>query len=117
VSGFQQAGSEVIDATGANAYLRKYDISGNLVWSRQAGSNGNDYSGSVSVDGLGNVYISGNRDGSLGGSNAGGRDAFVSKYNAAGAMLWTRQYGTSEDDLSFGVSADHLGNVFMTGYT
>ena len=40
----------------------------------------------VSADGLGNVYISGYTDGSLGGPNAGGDDAFVSKYDAAGTL-------------------------------
>ena len=34
----------------------------------------------VSADGLGNVYISGDTDGSLGGPNAGGADAFVAKF-------------------------------------
>jgi hypothetical protein len=33
----------------------------------------------VSADGLGNVYISGYTEGSLGGTNAGGTDAFVAK--------------------------------------
>ena len=40
----------------------------------------------MSADGLGNVYISGYTDGSLGGPNAGGYDAFVSKYDAAGTL-------------------------------
>ena len=71
----------------------------------------------VSADGLGNVYISGYTGGSLGGPNAGGNDAFVSKYDAAGNFQWTRQLGTSASDLSYGVSADGLGNVYFSGYT
>lgn len=81
------------------------------------GATGVDASFGVSADCLGSVHISGNSEGSLGGPNVGGRDAFVSKYNAAGANIWTRQFGTSADDLSFGVSADHLGNVFLAGYS
>ena len=71
----------------------------------------------VSADGLGNVYISGYTDGSLGGPNAGGDDAFVSKYDAAGTLQWTRQLGTSSSDHSYGVSADGLGNVYISGHT
>ena len=71
----------------------------------------------VSADGLGNVYISGYTYGSLGGPNAGSDDAFVSKYDAAGTLQWTRQLGTSAIDRSYGVSADGLGNVYISGYT
>ena len=71
----------------------------------------------VSADGLGNVYISGWTDGSLGGTNAGGCDAFLSKYDASGTLEWTRQLGTSEYDMSYGVSADGLGNVYISGDT
>ena len=76
-----------------------------------------DESNGVSADGLGNVYISGFTSGSLGGPNAGGTDAFVSKYDAAGTLQWTRQLGTSADDVSYGVSADGLGNVYISGCT
>ena len=66
-------------------------------WTRQLGTSATDVSYGVSADGLGNVYISGYTDGSLGGPNAGGTDAFVSKYDAAGTLQWTRQLGTSVD--------------------
>ena len=55
--------------------------------------------------------------GSLGGANAGNSDAFISKYDATGTLLWTEQLGTSADDVSRGVSADGLGNVYLSGYT
>ena len=70
----------------------------------------------MSADDLGNVYISGYTGDSLGGqTSAGGLDPFVSKYNAAGTLQWTRQLGTSSDDLSLSVSADGLGNVYISG--
>ena len=71
----------------------------------------------VAADGLGNVYISGRTLGSLGGPNAGGNDAFVSKYDAAGNFQWTHQLGTSGHDFSYGVTADGLGNVYISGDT
>jgi hypothetical protein len=45
----------------------------------------------VSADVLGNVFISGY---SLADPDAGDYDAFVSKYDAAGNLLWTRQIPT-----------------------
>ncbi len=104
------------NAGGWDAFASKYDASGTLLWTEQLGTSSNDSSGGVSADGLGNVYISGNTYGSLGGSNAGRADAFVSKYDASGTLLWTEQ-GTSSTDRSTGVSADGLGNVYISGYT
>ncbi len=52
-----------------------------LDWTRQLGTNRDDRGNGVSADALGNVYITGTTEGSLGGPNAGGRDAFLAKYN------------------------------------
>ncbi|MCH8839506.1 MAG: SBBP repeat-containing protein [Planctomycetes bacterium] len=100
-----------------DAFVIKYDANGMLLWSKQFGTVGDDQITGVSSDGLGNVYISGHTSGSLGGTNAGSGDAFFSKYDANGALLWTEQLGTSSDDCSHGVSADGLGNVYISGTT
>ncbi len=86
-------------------------------WTRQLGTSSWDLSNDVAADALGNVFISGYTQGSLGGPNAGSADAFVSKYDSSGSLLWTRQFGTSRTDHSYGVAADPLGNVFISGYT
>jgi hypothetical protein len=100
-----------------DAFVSKYDAAGDLLWMRQLGTTSFDYSLGVSADGVGNVYISGFTEGSLGGPNAGERDAFVSKYDDAGSLLWTRQLGTTGYEHGFGVSADGLGNVYLSGDT
>lgn len=100
-----------------DAFVSKYDTGGNLAWTRQLGTSSSDGSSGVSVDGLGNVYISGTTGGDLGGTYAGLGDAFVSKYDTAGNLLWTQQLGTAAAEESYGVSADGLGNVFISGYT
>ena len=61
----------------------KYDAAGNLQWTRQLGTSSNDAGFDVSADGFGNIYITGSTLGSLGGTNAGRYDAFISKYDAA----------------------------------
>jgi hypothetical protein len=88
-----------------------------LAWVRQMGTTANDYSNSVAVDGLGNVYISGYTNGSLGGPNAGYEDAFLAKYDSSGSLLWTRQMGTTAWDGSYSVAVDGLGNAYISGYT
>ncbi len=105
------------NAGSADAFVSKYDASGTLLWTEQLGTSSRDLSYGVSADGLGSVYISGTTTGSLGGTNAGSADAFVSKYDASGTLLWTEQLGTSSSDISYGVSADGLGNVYISGTT
>ncbi len=104
-------------AGGADAFLTKYDAGGETLWTTQFGTTNRDLATSVSADGLGNVYVSGLTEGVLGLANAGGEDAFLSKYDSSGSLQWTRQFGTSADDVSRGVAADQLGNVFVVGVT
>ena len=86
-------------------------------WIRQLGTSSSDVSRSVSADGLGNVYISGMTQGNLQGTNSGSWDTFVSKYDARGSLQWTQQLGTSSSEESLSVSADGLGNVYISGHT
>jgi hypothetical protein len=86
------------NAGSADAVLIKYSSAGDLVWSRQIGTSSTDESWSVAVDASGNAYISGETAGNLGGPNAGGRDAFLSKYSSAGDLVWSRQIGTLNSD-------------------
>ncbi len=98
-----------------DAFLNKYDSSGTLQWSKQFGDPSFDeVSTGVSADGLGNVYIAGSkfRDGFI--DNAPG-DIFLSKYSASGDVQWTQQFGeTDENERATGVSADGLGNVYIS---
>jgi autotransporter-associated beta strand protein len=103
-------------AGGTDAFVRKYDITGNLLWTRQFGTATSDIGLAVAVDGSG-VYVAGATFGTLPGQvGAGSEDAFVRKYDASGNELWTRQFGTSNADLAFGVAADGSG-VYVAGDT
>jgi hypothetical protein len=102
---------------GGTSFLTKLDPSGNLLWSRQIGTANDDESTTVTVDAFGDVYISGYTGGNLGAIGAGGRDAFLSKYSAAGDLLWTQQIGTPGDDESLSIALDSMGNAYFTGRT
>lgn len=104
-------------AGGIDAFLSKFNGKGELLWTEQFGTDSEDGNFGVSVDGLGNVYVSGVTDGNLGGTNQGAYDAYVRKYDTSGTLLWTEQLGTANEDGSYDVSADGLGNVYITGIT
>lgn len=101
----------------ADAFLSKFDSDGNVAWTTQIGTGSWDRSDSVAVDASGNVYISGYTQGDLGGANAGGEDAFLSKLDSGGSVLWTTQIGTVDDEYSHSVAVDIFGNVYISGTT
>ena len=100
-----------------DAFLTKFDASGNELWSQQIGTSSDDLSRSVAVDASGNAYISGWTGGSLGGTSAGITDAFLSKFDASGNELWSQQIGTSSGDVSYSMAVDATGNAYISGYT
>jgi hypothetical protein len=105
------------NAGAADVFIAKYSTAGSLQWSRQIGTSAGEFGEAIAVDGAGNAFIAGETDGSLGGPNAGGSDAFIAKYSTTGAWQWTRQIGTSSLDLAAAVAIDSAGNAFISGPT
>ena len=101
-------------------FLVKYNPAGDIVWTRQMGSESFDTATAVAVDTAGNVYVAGYTTGTLPGSptaNQGFADLFLVKYNSAGDNVWTRQLGSPGYDRSSGVSVDAAGNIYVAGTT
>jgi len=100
-----------------DAYLRKYDLAGNELWTSQFGTSGDDFSaaGPVAIDESG-VYLAGWTDGMLSGqASVGGYDVFVRKYDREGNVVWTTQFGSTGDDFADGIAASR-GAVFVVGF-
>jgi hypothetical protein len=102
---------------GTDAYLTKYDAGGGFVWSRQFGTPAQDHGRDVVADDFGNVYVAGNTEGDLAGPGSGSTNAFLRKYDAAGNVVWTRQFGTPEGTGVRRVAVDAAGNIVMGGGT
>lgn len=64
-----------------DAWITKYDTTGRKQWKRQLGTAADDYSGALALDTKGNVYVTGETAGSLGGSSHGNYDVWVAKYS------------------------------------
>jgi ribosomal protein S11 len=48
--------------------------------------------------------------------NQGLADIFVTKYNAAGDLIWTKGYGGTGFDEAYDIAVDYSENVYLTGY-
>ena len=88
-----------------DVFVAKINGSGSTQWVRATGGNSYDYGSAIHVDASGNVY-------------AGGRvgDAFLSKYNASGNLLWSvNPYPASPDFPSYSIQKinPHQGSILV----
>jgi hypothetical protein len=101
-----------------DAFVRKYDSSGNEIWTRQFGTSSNDAAEGIHVDASGGVYVVGRTYGALSGQTGGGGwDAFIRKYDSNGGELWTRQFSfiPDSDEMAWDVTVDSSGNSYVAG--
>lgn len=106
-----------INQGNGDAFIAKYDGSGNLQWTRLLGSSGQEFGYAIRADGEGSVYVTGSTDGNFGGnSNAGLTDVFLAKYDSAGSKKWTKTVGSLESERGFAVDVRN-GNICITGVT
>ena len=98
-----------------DAVIAKYNSSNQQWLENQFGTPANDSASGVVVDGAGNVLVTGTTQGSLAdNTNAGGKDAFIAKYNSSFTQQWVEQLGTSSDDSATDVDVNRdTGDVYI----
>ena len=102
-------------AGGGDAFLRKYDTSGQLLWSRLMGNTQYQGAYAVTADGTG-VYVGGETDGAMpGGSTVGGIDGWARKFDFDGNVLWTNQFGTPNGHDSVFALTLHETGLYAVG--
>ncbi|MEE8484497.1 MAG: SBBP repeat-containing protein [Nitrospinota bacterium] len=104
-----------------DAFLRKYEESGTLVWDTLLGTASEDQASNITLDGGGNVYMTGKTRGNLSEDsdeiNAGNLDAFITKHSSDGNLQWTVLVGTTASDVGSDIAVDSSGNVIIVGST
>jgi hypothetical protein len=107
---------------GSDAFLRKYNPNGTVVWTRQIGTLEDDAANGVTADTysltmpdapMRGVYVVGVTRGKLGPQpSEGAQDAFLLKYGSNGNEVWRNQFGTERDDTATAVaSVENVGTV------
>ncbi len=112
----------------ADAFLAKYDPSGNLLWVRDLGGSGINTAAanSLALDSAGNVTLAGQFTGSLQ-ANPGGVSAlltggasydqvgFVARYDASGNYRWAKAFDNGLSEIARSVTLDAAGNAYVAG--
>jgi hypothetical protein len=91
-----------------DGFVAKISPAGEVLWAQRWGGAGVEYAYGITVDGNGNVFTTGN-------TNAYAMIQ-VQKFNASGALLWTKEVGnTTGGNSGQGLDTDAAGNVYICG--
>lgn len=103
----------------SDAWLARYDSTGNQAWIRQFGTTSDESVLCMTASGTAGVYVGGGTYGDLGGPNAspGFSDAWVARYDFAGNQSWIRQFGTIADESVLAVARGAGGTFHIGGST
>ncbi len=103
----------------ADTFVTKFDNTGQEQWTRQTAPMAADGALDLTVDATGNVYVSGFTYGQISGSEtyAGAQDAFITKLDTDGTLVYNEQFGTASDDQATAITVDSAGNVYVAGET
>lgn len=83
-----------------------------------APSSGTTTAQATAVDANGDVYVVGNATGNFGTEiNQGSQDAYLSKYDSAGNLLWTQMLGSAGSASGYSLALNPNGGVVVVGST
>ncbi|MES2566837.1 MAG: SBBP repeat-containing protein [Bacteroidota bacterium] len=108
---------------GYDMFIAKYNSNGNILWAKNIGGASADYSNSISVDSIGNSFITGYfRSASiqfgsttLFNTATGGSNYFVAKYNSLGSPVWAKA-AVSGNVTGNSIKSGNNGSLFVTGF-
>lgn len=108
-----------------DAFLAKFDPSGNRIWATYYGNNNNDFASSLAIDPNGNIFLAGGTSSQSGIASGGFQntygggsyDAMLIKFDANGNRMWSTYYGGTGWEEANGVATDPSGNVYLSGFT
>lgn len=109
----------------SDVFISKFNSSGVLIWSTYFGGTLNESAQSVTIDDDQNILVTGYTEivdfplmdagGYFQGSSIAYENAFILKFDNDGSLLWSTLFGGTYAEGGASVSADSLGNIFVTG--
>jgi hypothetical protein len=119
-----------------DAFVTKLDPSGQLAYSTFLGGHYDDWARAITVDSTGAAYVTGNTDSAdfpikdaiqplfqsapctvVNGKLTPCTNAFITKVDASGALVWSTFWGGSRNTTGTGITVDSSGAVYASGST
>ncbi len=117
------AGSSVFEGVGASddAFVVKYDSSGNIVYSTYFGGSGQDEARGMAIDANGAVYVMGIAYSAdlpvTAGSYSNTGNGFLFKLNPDGSLAYSTRFSLGSGGLPSAIAVDSSGHAFVAGTT
>lgn len=113
-----------VGGSGSDIFFSKYNNSGKLLWVKNVGSSGSDVCTAMILDVDGNIYLTGQINGTCdfdpgaGIANlTGSLDVFIAKYDSNGNYIWAKSFGAANNDKGTGLVIDVTNaRLYITGY-
>ena len=106
-------------------FMAKYNAEGEYLWAYNIGGSGQEHCPGMTIDGVGNIYVTGFFTGTdidfdpgvniANLSSSGSADIFIAKYDKDGFYQWAHAIGGSSQDSGARVAVDDFGNIYITG--
>jgi hypothetical protein len=101
-------------------YVAKFDTNGTALWSKRFGDASNQFGAFIAADATGNLAFTGSIEGAtdFGAgalTSAGMKDAFVTKLDPTGQLVFAKRYGNPADQLGDCVAFDPMGDAIVSG--
>jgi len=106
-------GTTSFGAGSQDVLLAKFEANGDLTWSKTLGGTGDEYGRSVQITPDGGFIVTGETR-SFG---AGNYDMLLSKFEANGALTWSKTLGGTSNDIGTSVQITPDGAFMVTGET
>jgi len=114
-----------------DAFILKLDANGNFLWAKSIGGAEYEESKSITTDANGNVYTTGDFQGTVdfdpgpgtfnitsyynSSQNQYSLDGFIQKLDASGNFLWVKRIGSFINGMFKSITTDKYGGVYTTG--
>lgn len=121
--------TQAVIGGGIDAFITKLNSAGGITFSTYLGGSGNEHSGGIAVDSLGDIFVTGGTFSSnfpvlspLQATNHGGQDAFLTKISYTGAVAFSTYYGGNGGSIGSpeqanAIALDTAGNPYIAGVT
>jgi len=99
-------------SSGFDIVLLKYDVSGNIIWSKSYNGqfNGSDFGNSMIIDLSGNVFVGGETQ-----KNSSNYSMVILKFTSIGNIINTRNISSAKSEKTVLINSDISQNIFIVG--
>ena len=98
-----------------NTFVTEYDQSGQEVFTYEPSTVSNNSGNAVTTDTQGNIFVAGSVNGVIDGTqtSGGGSDAYFTKLDSNGNVVYSQQFGGAGDQSATAIQVDNQGHVFV----